>query len=77
MFVDKYVTADKNQKLIFYSDNCNGQNKNRFIYSMYMYIVMFLDVSEIIHKFLTTGHTQMPVDSMHSIAVLKIRSKVH
>lgn len=27
---------------------------------------MFLDVPEITHKFLTTGHTQMPVDSMHS-----------
>jgi len=26
---------------------------------------MFLDVLEITHKFLT-GHTQMPVDSMHS-----------
>lgn len=31
-----------------------------------MYIVMFLNISEITHKFLTTGHTQMPVDSMHS-----------
>lgn len=27
---------------------------------------MFLDVPEITHTFLTTGHTQMPVDSMHS-----------
>lgn len=31
-----------------------------------MYVVMFLNILEITHKFLTTGHTQMPVDSMHS-----------
>lgn len=64
-FMEKFVT-DERTMLTFYSDNCNGQNKNRYIYTVYMYIVMFLNVSEITHKFLTTGHTQMPVDSMHS-----------
>lgn len=64
-FIEKFIPNEKTG-LTFYSDNCNGQNKNRYIYSVYMYIVMFLNISEITHKFLTTGHTQMPVDSMHS-----------
>jgi len=31
-----------------------------------MYIIMLLDVSEITHTFLTTGHTQMRVNYMHN-----------
>lgn len=65
-FIEKLIASNERTELTFYSDNCNGQNKNRYIYSVYMYVVMFLNISEITHKFLTTGHTQMPVDSMHS-----------
>lgn len=65
-FVENFLSSEKTE-LLFYSDNCKGQNKNRYIYSLYMYIVMSVNnITEIIHTFLTTGHTQMPVNLMHS-----------
>lgn len=60
-------TDDKND-VIFYTDNCYGQNKNRYIASMYLYCVNTLNnVQSITHKFLVTGHTQNEGDSMHSV----------
>lgn len=49
----------------FYSDNCAGQNRNRFIYSMWEYAAYTLKVN-IIHTFLEKGHTQNEGDSMHA-----------
>lgn len=50
----------------FYSDNCCGQNKNKFIACMYLYAVACLDIPAITHKYLITGHSQNEGDSMHS-----------
>ncbi|XP_071056024.1 uncharacterized protein [Onthophagus taurus] len=58
---DKGVT-----KVILYSDNCGGQNRNRFIFSMFCYASMSLNL-EIIHRFLELRHTQNEGDSMHSV----------
>lgn len=49
----------------FYSDNCGGQNRNRFIYSMWEYASFTFKV-KITHTFLERGHTQSEGDSMHS-----------
>ncbi|CAG9765712.1 unnamed protein product [Ceutorhynchus assimilis] len=54
------------KSIVFYSDNCAGQNKNRFVAAMYLYAVSKFDIPEITHKFLVTGHTQNEGDSMHS-----------
>lgn len=49
----------------FYSDNCAGQNRNRFIYSMWEYAAYTIKVN-IVHTFLEKGHTQNEGDSMHA-----------
>ncbi|CAG9816238.1 unnamed protein product [Phaedon cochleariae] len=49
-----------------YSDNCAGQNRNRFIYSLYFYVSHKYKVI-INHKFLESGHTQNEGDSVHSV----------
>lgn len=54
------------KEVIFYSDNCCGQNKNKYIAAMYLYAVQVYDIPSITHKFLITGHTQNEGDSMHS-----------
>lgn len=65
---DKATTSsDKLLDIVFYSDNCCGQNKNRFLIAMYMYAVMNYKVSSITHKFLISGHTQNENDSCHSV----------
>jgi hypothetical protein len=48
----------------FWSDNCGGQNKNKFMMAMMIYGSKILSVN-IRHSFLEKGHTQMEVDSIH------------
>lgn len=53
--------------IIFYSDNCCGQNKNRCVFLMYEYAVRsFKFVNSITHNFLVKGHTQNEGDSVHA-----------
>ncbi|XP_031331858.1 uncharacterized protein LOC116162382 [Photinus pyralis] len=53
--------------MIFYSDNCCGQNKNKFIAATYLYALnKWKHIHSITHKYLITGHTQNEGDSMHS-----------
>ncbi|KAJ8890505.1 hypothetical protein PR048_010014 [Dryococelus australis] len=49
----------------FYSDNCAGQNKNKFIVALYLYAVYVHDIESITHKFLVTGHTQNEGEHLH------------
>ncbi|XP_046391544.1 uncharacterized protein LOC124159678 [Ischnura elegans] len=48
-----------------WSDNCAGQNKNRFLFAMYEYIAIKYSI-KITHRYLEPGHTQMEVDSIHA-----------
>lgn len=52
-------------EFIFYSDNCGGQNRNRFLFSMWEYAAFTLK-AKITHRFLERGHTQNEGDSMHA-----------
>ena len=51
---------------IFYSDACSGQNRNQFIASCLLHVVInHQSIKVIDYKFLESGHTQMECDSMH------------
>jgi len=50
--------------LRFYSDNCAGQNKNRFLFAMYLFAWNKYQI-KITHRYLEPGHTQMEADSIH------------
>lgn len=50
----------------FWSDNCAGQNCNRFVYSLYIYAAKKFNIY-ITHRFLQKGHTQNEGDSIHSV----------
>ncbi|XP_054091175.1 uncharacterized protein LOC128922870 [Zeugodacus cucurbitae] len=52
--------------VILYSDCCGGQNRNRFIATLLIYINNTLKLNSITIKYLQSGHTQMEADSMHS-----------
>ncbi|CAG4989653.1 unnamed protein product [Colias eurytheme] len=63
--------------LIFYSDNCCGQNKNRFIVSVYLFALLkFPKIRSITHKYLITGHTQNEADSVHSTIEKQIQKRL-
>lgn len=46
------------------SDNYGGQNRNRFVFYLYVYAASTLEI-DIIHTFLECGHTQNEGDSVH------------
>lgn len=46
----------------FYSDNCSRQNRNRFIFYMFVYLSHKCNI-KIYHYFLEKGHTQNEGDS--------------
>ncbi|CAG9765336.1 unnamed protein product [Ceutorhynchus assimilis] len=60
-------TSNKVLDVIFYSDNCCGQQKNRFMMSMYLFAVQkYPHINSITHKFLVKGHSQNGGDSVHA-----------
>lgn len=54
------------KKLIFYSDNTVSQNKNRYIFAMYLFCIQTMQIESITHKYLIVGHTENEADSIHS-----------
>lgn len=66
-------TPNKEIDVIFYSDNCGGQQKNKFLLSVYAYAVNKLRVKSITHKFLIRGHSQNEGDNVHSVIEKQIK----
>ncbi|XP_011193975.2 uncharacterized protein LOC105219498 [Zeugodacus cucurbitae] len=63
----KSLAQNNHDEIIFYSDNCAGQQENKFIIVMYLYAVRYLGIKSITHKFLIKGHNQNEVDSAHTL----------
>ena len=58
---------DEVTHVIFYSDACGGQNRNKIIASCLLdSVIKHRKINIIDHKFLESGHTHMEVDSMHA-----------
>lgn len=68
--------GSEEKEVIFYSDNCCGQNKNKYMASLYMYAVHNLNIKSITHKFLIRGHTQNEADSVHSLIEKEINKNL-
>lgn len=63
-----------NLELVFFSDNCAGQQKNKYIISLYMYALKkYPNIRSICHKFLVTGHTQNEGDCAHSVIERQVK----
>ncbi|KAF2896723.1 hypothetical protein ILUMI_09452 [Ignelater luminosus] len=61
-------------EILLYSDNCVGQQKNRYILSMYIYALLtFQNIKSITHKFLIVGHTQNEGDNAHSLIERQVK----
>lgn len=60
-------------EITFYSDNCCGQQKNKFIITAYLYAVANYKIKSVTHKFLVVGHTQNEGDCVHSVIEKNIK----
>lgn len=68
MFVD--ILNEPNSlglPIVFYSNNCAGQNNIKFIAKLYMYTTMILNIPSIIHKFLLYGHCKNEGNAIYCI----------
>ena len=55
------------KEIIYYSDTCGGQNRNKFVAASLLYSVSMLpNLEKINQKFLQSGHSHMECDSVHS-----------
>ena len=68
-----HKVSETGKDIIFYSDNCGGQQKNRFMLALYLYAVNILDLDSITHKFLIKGHSQNEGDSAHSLIERQVK----
>lgn len=67
------VYPDKEFNFIFYSDNCCGQQKNKYVLAAYAYAVQNLNIKSITHKFLIRGHSQNEGDNVHSVIEKQVK----
>lgn len=63
-------------EVVFYSDNCVGQQKNKFMLALYLYAVRYLGLKSITHKYLIKGHTQNEGDSAHSLIERQVKRQL-
>lgn len=63
----------ENMEIVFYSDNCAGQQKNKFVLAAFLYAVANYKIKAITHKYLITGHTQNEGDNVHSLIEKNIK----
>ncbi|KAL4152823.1 hypothetical protein QTP88_000656 [Uroleucon formosanum] len=70
-YIEKHIGTYKN--VVFYSDNCSGQQKNQFMLAAYIFALRKFDLNSITHKFLIKGHTQNEGDSVHSLIERKTK----
>ncbi|CAH1953378.1 unnamed protein product [Acanthoscelides obtectus] len=59
-FREHYIKGNK--KLIVYTDNCGGQNKNWSIICLWQQLVVDGWFDSVEHRFLVVGHTHLPCD---------------
>ena len=62
----KTASESNKKNIILYSDNCCGQNKNRFYISMLWYSLHKFNFNSIQHKYSEKGHSFNENDSVHS-----------
>ena len=66
---------ERKKSVTLYSDNCGGQNRNRFFMCMLWYALTAFSFEQIEHKFLERGHTFNENDSMHSTIETALRKR--
>ncbi|XP_030753125.1 uncharacterized protein LOC115880137 [Sitophilus oryzae] len=66
-FLEEVANDRPGCDIIFYTDNCGGQQKNRYTIGMYLYALKNYQINSITHKYLIRGHTQNEGDAVHSV----------
>ena len=60
------MKKEKYERIVAFSDNCYGQNKNQASMAMFNYICSDYEGVTIKHYLVEKGHSEMECDSIHS-----------
>ena len=75
----KYLTSQKPEKenVVLFSDTCSGQNRNQFFCSMVVYALSLkeMNVKQVDHLYMESGHSQMECDSVHACIEREVRKQ--
>lgn len=66
--------GEEKRKVVFWSDGCTYQNRNSLLANVAVNLAKQYKIT-IEHKYLEVGHTQMPVDSMHSTIERRLKKR--
>ena len=65
--IRRYLNKFKGKEVVMFSDTCGGQNYNRFIAALLLWIIRnHTTLESIDYIFMVQGHSDIEVDSMHS-----------
>lgn len=73
----KYIEKQSKQgvkDIVLFSDNCGGQNRNRFVAFALNFACAHFQLRTITHTFLEKGHTENENDSVHATIERKVRN---
>jgi hypothetical protein len=70
----KRKNQDGVKDIRLWSDSCGGQNRNRIVFAMYLYVANVLGV-RVCHRFLEKGHTRQEGDSVHALIERSSKNK--
>lgn len=70
----KRILNENPKDVVIYSDGCTSQNRNVVVSNAILRLAMDKNVV-ITQKFLEKGHTQMEVDSVHSVIERKLKNR--
>ena len=73
-FINHYVPDDM-LKLIIFSDNCAGQNKNVNLVTYYLRLMHINRFSAVTHFFLESGHSYLPCDRDFGVFERSLKGK--
>lgn len=69
--VELNIPQKSDVEFVFYSDNCGGQQKNKFVFAMYLYALEKYPIKSITHTFLIKGHSQN--EGVHSVIEKQVK----
>lgn len=72
-YLQKILDEDP-KNIIIFTDGCTAQNRNATVANAILRLAMEKNVT-IFHKYLEKGHTQMEVDSVHSVIERNLKNK--
>ncbi|KAK6167866.1 hypothetical protein SNE40_021797 [Patella caerulea] len=73
-YIENMLVDDRIKTIVIYSDGCTYQNRNSVLSNALLKIAITKNV-RIFQKYLEKGHTQMEVDSVHSVIERKLKKR--